>query len=98
MRLHGSAPAPHCSSRTASLAPTAAWRLPPHTPQDLLSLYQKAGAKGVPVVFLLTDNQLTKEAFLVYINDLLANGDVPDLCSAEDRDTFCNAVSAGAGS
>lgn len=29
--------------------------------QDLLQLYTKAGAKGTPVVLLLTDNQLTKE-------------------------------------
>ena len=34
------------------------------------------------------------QTFLVYINDLLANGDVPDLCAAEDRDNFVNAVSA----
>ena len=60
--------------------------------QDLLQLYPKAGAKGMPVVLLLTDNQLTKEAFLVYINDLLANGNVPDLCTPEDRDGFINAV------
>lgn len=66
---------------------------PPHHLQDLLQLYSKAGAKGVPVVLLLTDNQLTKEAFLVFINDLLANGNVPDLCTPEDRDGFIGAVS-----
>lgn len=55
-------------------------------------LYQKAGAKGVPVVFLMTDNQIVKENFLVYINDLLANGDIPDLCTQEDKDNFINAV------
>ena len=60
--------------------------------QDLLSLYQKAGAKGTPVVLLMTDNQIVKESFLVYINDLLANGDIPDLCTQEDKDNFCNAV------
>lgn len=63
--------------------------------QDLLSLYQKAGAKGIPVVLLMTDNQIVKENFLVYINDLLANGDIPDLCSLEDRENFINAVRSG---
>ena len=86
-----------CHQPTPAHTLLAHYPLPAARPQDLLSLYQKAGAKGTPVVFLLTDNQLTKEAFLVYINDLLANGDVPDLCSAEDRDAFCNAVRGRAG-
>lgn len=46
---------------------------------DLLSLYTKAGAKGNPVMFLMTDNQIVKEQFLVYINDLLATGYIADL-------------------
>jgi hypothetical protein len=46
---------------------------------DLLSLYTKAGAKGIPVMFLMTDNQIVKEQFLVYINDLLATGYIADL-------------------
>jgi dynein heavy chain len=46
---------------------------------DLLSLYAKAGGKGVPVTFLMTDNQIVKEQFLVYINDLLATGYIADL-------------------
>lgn len=79
-----------CSSSTPP--PCRSPHPQPATLQDLISLYQKAGAKGVPVVLLLTDNQLTKEAFLVYVNDLLANGDVPDLCTTEDRDNFCNTV------
>ena len=65
--------------------------------QDLLGLYQKAGAKGQPVVLLMTDNQIVKEGFLVFINDLLANGDIPDLCTQEDRDGFCTAVRGWAG-
>jgi hypothetical protein len=58
----------------------------------LLALYAKAGAKGQPVVFLMTDNQIVKEQFLVYINDLLSTGIVADLFSPEDKDGFCNAV------
>lgn len=59
---------------------------------NLLSLYAKAGAKGIPVVFLMTDNQIVKEDFLVYINDLLSTGYIADLFTPEDKDNFINAV------
>ena len=112
---------------------------PPPPPQDLLTLYNRAGVKNTPIVFLITDNQvggfglwgvegrrslvlqglpwdgtpsqppapppsahpplsafpplqIVKEQFLVYINDLLATGYSPDLCSAEERDAFCAAM------
>jgi hypothetical protein len=60
--------------------------------EALLALYTKAGAKGQPVVFLMTDNQIVKEQFLVFINDLLSTGIVADLFTPEDKDNFCNAV------
>lgn len=60
--------------------------------ENLLSLYRKAGTKGTPITFLMTDNQIVKEAFLVYINDLLSTGYIADLFSAEDKEAFCNAV------
>lgn len=60
--------------------------------EALLALYTKAGAKGQPVVFLMTDNQIVKEQFLVYINDLLSTGIVADLFTPQDKDTFINAV------
>lgn len=47
--------------------------------ENLLALYAKAGAKGTPVMFLMTDNQIVKEQFLVYINDLLSTGYIADL-------------------
>ncbi len=49
----------------------------------------------MPVVFLMTDNQIVNENFLVFINDLLANGDIPDLCTQEDKDNFNNTVGVG---
>ncbi len=60
--------------------------------ENLLSLYRKAGTKGTPVTFLMTDNQIVKEAFLVYINDLLSTGYIADLFTAEDKEAFSNAV------
>lgn len=47
--------------------------------ENLLGLYRKAGMKGIPITFLMTDNQIVKEGFLVYINDLLSTGYVADL-------------------
>lgn len=35
--------------------------------------------QGIPTMFLMTDNQIVKEQFLVYINDLLSTGVVSDL-------------------
>jgi dynein heavy chain, axonemal len=60
--------------------------------ENLLQLYTKAGMKGQPVTFLLTDNQIVNERFLVCLNDLLSTGLVSDLCAAEDIENFSNSV------
>ena len=60
--------------------------------EAIMGLYTKCGMKGTPVMFLMTDNQIIDERFLVYINDLLSSGFIADLCSQEDKDNFCNAV------
>lgn len=60
-----------------------------------MSVYHKAGVKGTPIVLLMSDNQIVKEDFLIYINDLLANGDIPDLCSQEEKDNFSSLVGVG---
>jgi dynein heavy chain len=60
--------------------------------EALLGLYTKAGVKTTPVTFLMTDNQIVKEHFLVFLNDLLATGLITDLFSQEDKDNFCNSV------
>ena len=60
--------------------------------EDLKSMYTKAGLKEEGVMFLLTDSQITNERFLVYINDLLASGNVPDLFANDEVDTIVNAV------
>jgi dynein heavy chain len=60
--------------------------------ENLLQLYTKAGMKGQPVTFLLTDNQIVNERFLVFLNDLLSTGLVSDLCATEDVENFTNAV------
>lgn len=60
--------------------------------EDLKTMYFKAGIKDEGVAFLLTDNELIDERFLIYINDLLASGSIPDLYSAEERDSIANTV------
>jgi dynein heavy chain len=62
--------------------------------EDLKIMYNRAGVKGEGVVFLLTDSQITNERFLVYINELLASGYIPDLFSSEDVDSIVSAVSS----
>ena len=50
----------------------------------------KAGLKEEGVMFLLTDSQITNERFLVFINDLLASGNIPDLFAPDEVDTVIN--------
>lgn len=48
-------------------------------------MYRKAAIKpATPHVFLLTDQQIIDERFLVLINDILASGDIPDLFTREE--------------
>lgn len=55
--------------------------------EHLKEMYRKAGVKpGDPIMFLLTDSQIIDEHFLVYINDLLSSGSIPDLFTKEEYD------------
>lgn len=52
----------------------------------------KAGVKDEGLMFLFTEGQITKENFLVYLNDLLSSGEIADLFAAEDADGIVNSV------
>jgi dynein heavy chain len=54
--------------------------------EDIMRMYQKAGVTGQQILFILTDSQITKEMFLVYINDLLSSGWITDLYPADELD------------
>ena len=57
--------------------------------EHLKSLYHKAGVKPAnPLVFMLTDSMIVDEQFLVFINDLLSSGYIPDLFTAEEYDSI----------
>ena len=60
--------------------------------EDLKGMYNKAGLKEEGIMFLLTDSQITNERFLIFINDLLASGNIPDLFTTDEVDGIINAV------
>ncbi|OXB71013.1 UNVERIFIED_CONTAM: hypothetical protein H355_008664 [Colinus virginianus] len=43
-------------------------------------------------MFLFTESQITDEHFLVYVNDLLASGDIADLYESEEKDQLLNSI------
>ena len=59
---------------------------------DMITLYQGSGVKGLGIVFLFTDQQIIDERMLVYFNDLLSSGYIPDLYNSDDKDNIINAV------
>jgi dynein heavy chain len=58
--------------------------------EDLKWMYNKAGLRDEGIMFLMTDSQITNEKFLIYLNDLLASGDIPDLFGGEELDAVIN--------
>ncbi|KAL0221332.1 hypothetical protein RCL1_001186 [Eukaryota sp. TZLM3-RCL] len=60
---------------------------------DLKLAYLHTGTKeDSPLVFLLTDFQIVDEKFLVFINDFLSTGDIPNLFADDEIDQICDAV------
>ena len=59
---------------------------------DLQAMYNKAGVKQEGVLFLLTDAQIINEKFLVYLNDLLSSGNIPDLFNRDEKEAICNSL------
>lgn len=55
----------------------------------------QAGNKDEGLMFLLTDSQITNERFLIYINDLLASGNIPDLFAVDEVDSIVSRKLAG---
>lgn len=60
---------------------------------DLQEFYKKAVIKpGTPHAFLMTDGQIADERFLVFINDMLSSGVIPDLFTREEYDGLLGSV------
>jgi dynein heavy chain len=56
----------------------------------------KAGVVGQPMMFILTDTQIVKDTFLVFINDILAAGYIPELFAKDEVDGIIGKVRAEA--
>jgi dynein heavy chain len=65
--------------------------------EDLKWMYNKAGIKEEGIMFLLTDSQITNERFLIFLNDLLASGNIPDLFAQDEQDNIINACASKVG-
>merc|ERR1719191_1161956 len=60
---------------------------------DLQTFYIKAAVKpGTPHAFLMTDGQIADERFLVYLNDMLSSGNIPNLFTREEMDGHLGAI------
>lgn len=47
---------------------------------------------GTPHALLLTDQQIVDEQLLVYVNDLLASGNIPDLFARDEYEQIFAAL------
>jgi len=59
---------------------------------DIQGMFTKAGVAGAQLLFLVTDSQITKDEFLVYINDLLSSGWIPELFPKDELDALLGKV------
>ena len=60
--------------------------------EDIKQMYMKSGVKGEQICFLFTDSQIANEKFLVYMNELLSSGKIPNLFAADEIDGIYGAV------
>lgn len=52
----------------------------------------KSGVSGIKMLFLMTDSQIVDNKFLVYINDILSAGYIPELFVPDEIDTILEKI------
>ena len=60
--------------------------------EAIQNMFTKAGCLGNELLFILTDGQITNDKFLVYINDLLSSGWIPELFPKDDLEEKINKI------
>ena len=64
--------------------------------EDLKTVLRMAGEEAKPTVFLFSDTQIVMESFVEDINNILNNGEVPNLFEMEERVAILETVAARA--
>lgn len=59
---------------------------------DIQGMFTKATVANAQLLFILTDGQISDNKFLMYINDLLASGYIPELFAKDELDGLLGKV------
>jgi dynein heavy chain len=63
--------------------------------EDLQKMFNITGmSDDAGLLFILTENQIIDEKFMILVNDLLSSGDIQDLFNADDKEVIFNKVKA----
>ncbi|KAH8057324.1 dynein light chain binding protein [Aureococcus anophagefferens] len=62
--------------------------------EDLKTVLKEAGSGERPVVFLFSDTQINREAFVEDINNMLNSGEVPNIFPNDEKVAICEALYA----
>lgn len=57
--------------------------------EDLKILYRVAGVEGTGMTFIFTDNEIQEEAFLEYLNNIIATGFISNLFAKDEMEEMC---------
>lgn len=60
--------------------------------EDIQEFYKKAALKNEGIMWLMTEGQIIDERFLVFINDLLASGEISGLFPDDEIDNIVGAL------